>query len=311
MKSLIEEASTIQKAVEKAWVRAGKPAEFTVKIFEEPKHNFLGMTTKSAKVAIFFKAPGQAPAQATPERRDSSNYNAPRDQNRRQERSSGDYQSRSGRAAAPEQSRERQDQRRPTRPAHDQRTESSAPVNHQRPAPSERTPDRREQRTERPYERPAERNISVSKDYAGHGDRPTSTERSERPGSSERMNDRPEDRSSDRGGDRYADRSRRPDTRRGRPGERERVDAVWSNEMADIAQDWLENMLGMLDKREALAHVKVVGENLKFEFKQPLLDDKEKERVLFASFTHLMLATVGNKYKKDLRGLRIILAHEE
>jgi hypothetical protein len=125
------------------------------------------------------------------------------------------------------------------------------------------------------------------------------------------MNDRPQEQSNDRGGDRYSDRSRRPDTRRGRPGDRERVDAVWSNEMADIAQDWLENMLGMLNKREALAHVKVVGENLKFEFKQPLLDDKEKERILFASFTHLMLATVGNKYKKDLRGLRIILAHEE
>ena len=55
MKSIMEEASSILKAIEKGWNRAGKPQEFTVKIFEEPEHNFLGMTTKSAKIGFFFK----------------------------------------------------------------------------------------------------------------------------------------------------------------------------------------------------------------------------------------------------------------
>ncbi len=44
MKSIMEEASSILKAIEKGWNRAGKPQEFTVKVFEEPEHNFLGMT---------------------------------------------------------------------------------------------------------------------------------------------------------------------------------------------------------------------------------------------------------------------------
>lgn len=55
MKSLIEEASSVSKAIEKAWERAGKPHSFSVKIFEFPEKNFIGMTTKYAKVGVFFE----------------------------------------------------------------------------------------------------------------------------------------------------------------------------------------------------------------------------------------------------------------
>jgi len=54
MKSLVQEASSIAKAIDAAWIHAGKPAEFSVKILEHPKKNFLGLTTHSAKVAFFF-----------------------------------------------------------------------------------------------------------------------------------------------------------------------------------------------------------------------------------------------------------------
>jgi len=57
MKSIMEEASSIAKAVEKGWERAGKPKEFTVRIFEEAQKNFIGMTTKPAKVGILFQEP--------------------------------------------------------------------------------------------------------------------------------------------------------------------------------------------------------------------------------------------------------------
>ena len=54
MKSLMQEASSLIKAIEKAWENAGKPKEFSIKVFEEPKKNFIGMTVQSAKVGIFF-----------------------------------------------------------------------------------------------------------------------------------------------------------------------------------------------------------------------------------------------------------------
>jgi hypothetical protein len=67
MKSIIEEASSITKAIEKGWHKAGKPTEFSVKIFEEPQRNFIGMTIKSAKIGIFFNDNPQ-PKQPTPQK---------------------------------------------------------------------------------------------------------------------------------------------------------------------------------------------------------------------------------------------------
>ena len=54
MKSIVEEGSTITKAIEKAWSRAGKPKEFKVKIFEEAQTNMFGLTKKYAKIGFFF-----------------------------------------------------------------------------------------------------------------------------------------------------------------------------------------------------------------------------------------------------------------
>ena len=51
----MEEASTIFKAVEKAWLRAEKPQSFSVKVLEDAEKNFFGMTTKSAKIALLFE----------------------------------------------------------------------------------------------------------------------------------------------------------------------------------------------------------------------------------------------------------------
>ncbi|MDP3889413.1 MAG: hypothetical protein Q8Q25_02645 [bacterium] len=55
MNSIMEEASSVIKAIEKGWIRAGKPHHFSIKILEEPEKNFLGLTTKSAKVALLFE----------------------------------------------------------------------------------------------------------------------------------------------------------------------------------------------------------------------------------------------------------------
>jgi hypothetical protein len=54
MKSIIEEASSIFKAIEKAWERAGKPGNFSVKIFEDCQRSFFGLTKKQAKIGLFF-----------------------------------------------------------------------------------------------------------------------------------------------------------------------------------------------------------------------------------------------------------------
>ncbi|HLE76572.1 MAG TPA: hypothetical protein VI521_02235 [Candidatus Babeliales bacterium] len=55
MKSIMQEASSISKAIDLAWNRADKPSQFSVKVLEEPEHNMFGLTVKSAKIAIFFE----------------------------------------------------------------------------------------------------------------------------------------------------------------------------------------------------------------------------------------------------------------
>lgn len=55
MKSIIEEASSINKAIYNGWLKAKRPAEFSVKIFEEPEKGWFGLFTKKpAKIGIFF-----------------------------------------------------------------------------------------------------------------------------------------------------------------------------------------------------------------------------------------------------------------
>ena len=54
MKSIMQEASSIAKAIEQGWEKAGKPTDFSVKILEKPQKNFFGMTTHPAKIAMYF-----------------------------------------------------------------------------------------------------------------------------------------------------------------------------------------------------------------------------------------------------------------
>ena len=121
MKSIIQEASSVFKAIEQGWVRAGQPAEFTVKILEEGQKNFFGLTTKSAKVSIFFNE------KTTPEQRETSSH-------RQQQRPSSQREHRPARAQNQQhQGSEQQEPRRPKgqQPQRQQRTPAHQQQRHQ------------------------------------------------------------------------------------------------------------------------------------------------------------------------------------
>lgn len=140
MKSMMEEASSVFKAIENCWSRAGKPEEFTVKILELPQKNFLGITTKAAKIALFYNQPASAAVQTVEQ---------PRHKQQRQP------QQEQPRAA---HTQERREQRRPEqqpRPA--QQRAQQAPQQ----AREEKTPyadrvENRVERTERRQDAPRE-----------------------------------------------------------------------------------------------------------------------------------------------------------
>ncbi len=54
MRSILQEASCIPKAVEKAWNDAGRPEEFSIRVFDFGEKNFLGFSKRLAVVSIIF-----------------------------------------------------------------------------------------------------------------------------------------------------------------------------------------------------------------------------------------------------------------
>src|SRR6202050_469390 len=54
MKSMLYEASSVVKAIEKAWAESGNPGEFTVKVLEREEKNFFGFSKKPAVISIAY-----------------------------------------------------------------------------------------------------------------------------------------------------------------------------------------------------------------------------------------------------------------
>jgi len=88
MKSLFQQASTVAKAIEKAWERAGNPGEFTVKIIDFGKKNFLGLTKKPAIVSITYESEKKTFEDKKGYRKQefTKKYSSPRDQKRVEDR---------------------------------------------------------------------------------------------------------------------------------------------------------------------------------------------------------------------------------
>jgi len=52
---MLHEASSVSRAIEKAWADAGNPTEFTIKILETGEKNFLGLSKRPAIVSITYE----------------------------------------------------------------------------------------------------------------------------------------------------------------------------------------------------------------------------------------------------------------
>jgi len=219
MKSIMEEASSIAKAIEKGWDRAGKPQEFTVKVFEEAQKNFLGLTTKPAKIGLFFQE--AAVTQPT------------------------------GRQTRPEKSH------------------SQSP----RKTGYQEQPSRQNNRSENPSATHGrhERDIQI---------RP---ERSQQP---KAENTRGENQSS----------------------KKEHLStSPWNPDLVASAQEWVNQSLQTLGLKSLDCTVEVDRYALKFQFSKLITENSEREKILFRSWAYLIMQALRQKYKRPLKGLKVIL----
>ena len=199
MKSIMEEASSVAKAIEKGWARAGKPQEFTVKVFEEAQTSFFGLiTSKPAKIGLFFQEP--TVSQPARHQRDRAQQNAPK--------------------------------------------KYTANVQAQ-PQPA-RQPQLRQPIAQQP---------------------------------------RPE-------------RAPRTELHSTTP---------WSPELMQAAEEWVKDSLQLMNLSSVSFNLEADRYALKFSFSKPLLELNEKEKMLFRSWAYLIMQALRQKFKRPLKGLKVIL----
>lgn len=246
MKSIIEQASSIMKAIEKAWDQAENPKEFSIKIFEKEERNFFGMSTKPAKVGIFFTDKPviheKQPQKPRPEIKEcrpepkKDNKPAPRPANQTA-------------PVAPKPQQPRVEQPRPENP---------------RTAPAQ------------PQQKPAQQRVQTNS--------PVSTQTTD-----EAL------RSASEVG---ADKPRR-------------TPAAWNDTMINTTHTWLKKTLALMGMNSIDFSSEVAGKNLKLTFNMPLITDPMHEKQLFRSFAHLIMSSLRNQYKQEIKDLKVILIRPE
>jgi len=247
MKSIIEQASSIMKAIEKAWNQAENPKEFSIKIFEKEEKNFFGMTTKSAKVGIFF---GDKPI------------------------------------------------------IHEKPAQKPRPeIKECRPAPAKPI-------ASRPLEKPEEHRNPI----AQSSQKPSSTT------AAKAIDNKPENKqvtqprtasaahpaTSQQTRPQTAQEKTQPVNTVNKQEKPRRAPTAWNDTMIASAHNWLKKTLELLNMNSIQFSSEVVGKNLKITFNMPLVADAMHEKQLFRSFAHLIVSSLRNQYKQEIKDLKVI-----
>lgn len=219
MNSIMQEASSLAKAVEQAWLKAGKPQKFSIRVFENAEKNFLGISTKPAKIALLFEKEDIA-----------------------------------------------------TKADYDTRKKEARPQNYTQPQQPKKqeAPRKPQQQTSTQQVRPAQTKQTPSATPAPAG------------------------------------------LQTPQQGEFEegKTKIFWTDEMVDIANSWVRDALEKMDKKDLKFTSEIKRYHLKFSFSKPLSDDPERQKNLFRNYSYLIMQTVRNRLKKQLKYHKIVLTSD-
>ncbi len=265
MKSIIEQASSIIKAIEKAWNQAENPKEFSIKIFEQEERNFFGMSTKPAKIGIFFgndkpnthEKPISKPQQKIKE-------------------------CRSPFAKASDFAKASSDKTE-DRPA----SSKVAPVVENKPAakPASQSTQKQSYSAEATKDRqstPLRQTTPQTK--------PNNQSNQQKVHTSEKAQHLA-----------ATDIENKP----------RRVPTAWNDTMITTAHNWLKQTLSLMGLPAVGFNSEVAGKNLKLTFEAPLIADPMQEKQLFRSFAHLIVSSLRNQYKQEIKNLKVVLIRPE
>lgn len=269
----MEEASTISKAIENAWNRAGQPQEFTVKILEHPKTAFFGLKTeKSAKIAFFFNEVIQKSKDHVHARPIQQKPHHKGEQGRRPQDGQPRAEGRHEHPRRQEPREPRHDTQRADRNEfREQRSEQSLD-RQDTSASSARTESHRERRQDFRERRHDDRREGNRR----HEDRRQDNRRDNRDGSATRYNnDEPRD--------------------------------TWTPDMVQSVQEWVKETLVLMGKPDITVTPHVSNNYLKLALDKQVNDDARQEETQLKSWSSLAMEALREKTNKPLRGLRIVL----
>jgi hypothetical protein len=83
----------------------------------------------------------------------------------------------------------------------------------------------------------------------------------------------------------------------------------WNKDMVSFTQDWLNSVVTKLnvDKKFTITPERY---HLKISFNKPIFEDENKNRAFFRNCAHLLLQSIRNKFKRPLKGFKIVLTVE-
>ncbi len=82
---------------------------------------------------------------------------------------------------------------------------------------------------------------------------------------------------------------------------------AWNDTMIATTHNWLKQTLTLMNMPSIEFSSEITGKNLKLTFNKPLLTDILHEKQLFRSFAHLIMSSLRNQYKQEIKDLKVIL----
>jgi predicted RNA-binding protein Jag len=319
MKSIIEEASSIVKAIEAAWIRAEKPQEFSVKIFEEPEKNFFGMVTKSAKIALIFNpVEKRQPKEVGSKHKTSTESTLFNTQTK-------EYRKEPRRETAPREPREEREYQERREPR--ERGERREPREQREPRERQDRHETREPRERYERQEPRER-----REPRERNERQEAREQHQEHREPRERNERREPREP-REPREYREPMTRELTRKETPPrpaparEQEQLSFVaqetgsageqqhaapekifWTEEMISTTRAWVETLLKNMNCSDITFNLEPKRYYLTITFDKPVCPTKALEQQLFRGSAYLIMQMLRTKMKKQYRGLKVVLS---
>lgn len=290
----MEEASSIVKAIENAWKRAGSPREFSVKVLEKPEKNFFWLTTKQAKIAFLFteevrreerrQQPRRDDRRGQDDRRQQREYQDSRRRDSSYDRTTTDRQPRQQPQRKSSYTRTTTDRKALTDQPSPRSRQTSGPTDRQRQSSFTKAPVDRQ--TQRPEVRRQPSYAKATADQSLPGLRQAGREprRQEQP---------------------------RQEQKQFKPEPSQGSDATWTNEMIEALQQWTKETLTMIKQPDVTFSVNKGTYVIRFNFHSKIVSDSRQEEMLFKSWSGLAMQSIRDQFKKPLRNLRVFFGSSQ